>query len=67
MKRLIYSKNGQSLDFLVLPLNLSSHDFVDHVAHGLKKKETKCQAIGVQSTTQKTKYRATPIPLKTAG
>jgi hypothetical protein len=40
MKRLIYSKNGQSLD-LVSPLKLSSHDFVDHVAHGFKTKKKK--------------------------
>ena len=36
--------NGQSLDLLVSPLKLSSHDFVDHVAHGFKTKK-KCQAI----------------------
>ena len=40
MKRLIYLKNGQSLD-LVSPLKLSSHDFVDHVAHGFKTKKKK--------------------------
>ena len=39
MKRLIYLKNGQSLDLLVLPLKLSSHDFVDDVAHGFKTKK----------------------------
>jgi hypothetical protein len=27
---------GQSLDLLVSPLKLSSHYFVDHVAHGFK-------------------------------
>jgi hypothetical protein len=32
-------KNGQSLDLLVSPLKPSSHDFVDHVAHGFKTKE----------------------------
>jgi hypothetical protein len=43
MKRLFYLKNGQSLNLLVSPLKLSSHDFVDHVAHGFKpeKKEYK--------------------------
>jgi hypothetical protein len=41
MKRLIYLKNGQSLDLLVSPLKLSSHDFVDHVAHGFKAKKIK--------------------------
>jgi len=45
MKQLIYLKNGQSLDLLVSPLKLSSHDFVDHVAHGFKTKKKKCQAI----------------------
>ena len=41
MKRLIYLKNGQSLDLLVSPLKLSSHEFVDHVAHGFKTKKNK--------------------------
>ena len=45
MKRLIYLKNEQSLDLLVSPLKLLSHDFVDHVAHGFKTKGNKCQAI----------------------
>ena len=49
MKRLIYLKNGQSFDFLVSPLKLSSHDFVDHVAHGFKTKREKmssnCRSI----------------------
>jgi hypothetical protein len=40
MKRLIYLKNGQSLD-LASPLKLSSHDFVDHVAHGFKTEKKK--------------------------
>ena len=41
MKQLFYIKNGQSLDLLVSPLKLSSHDFVDHVAHGFKTKKKK--------------------------
>jgi hypothetical protein len=41
MKRLIYLKNGQSLDLLVSSLKLSSHDSVDHVAHGFKTKKNK--------------------------
>ena len=41
MKRLIYFKNGQSLDLLVSLLTLSSHDFVDHVAHDFKTKKKK--------------------------
>jgi hypothetical protein len=41
MKRLIYLKNWQSLDLLVSPLKLSSHNFVDHVAHGFKTKKKK--------------------------
>ena len=41
-------KNGQSLDLLVSPIKPSSHDFVDHVAHGFKTKEkmsTNCKSI----------------------
>ena len=41
MKQLIHLKNGQSLDLLVSPLKLSSHAFVDHVAHGFKTKKEK--------------------------
>jgi hypothetical protein len=41
MKRLIYLENGRSLDLLVLPLKLSSHDFVDRVVHGFKTKKKK--------------------------
>jgi hypothetical protein len=35
-----YLKNGQSLDLVSL-LKLSSHDFVDHVAHDFKAKKKK--------------------------
>ena len=41
MKQLIYLINGQSLDLLFSPLKLSSHAFVDHVAHGFKTKKKK--------------------------
>jgi hypothetical protein len=66
MKRLIYLKNGQSLDLLVSSLKLSSHDFADHVAHGFKtKKKMSNNSKSIKMTFFKTILIQLPTLLNT--